>query len=79
MHRTLIRSAAVAFALAAAGPFVPHARGSDDTLATFDSCWKQVRKLPRAAARDDIPWSDLKREYRPRADAAGSGAELIES
>jgi len=68
-------SFALLVTLAAAAPS-GRARASDDTLRTFDACWRHVRALPRAAARDDLPWDELLREYRPRADEARSAAEL---
>jgi carboxyl-terminal processing protease len=73
--RRLSFRAALALAFAA----VPSAAlASDETLAVFDACWKQLRALPRARARDDIEWGELKSEYRRRADDSEPGDELRE-
>ena len=63
-------------AIALFAPSAPRAVSSDETLRTFDACWKRVRELPRAQERDDVAWDELRREYRARADAAEPGAEL---
>jgi carboxyl-terminal processing protease len=69
---------AVALALGFLAARAPPLRASEETLRTFDTCWKRVRALPRVAQREDVDWSELLREYRPRADAAAPGGELRE-
>lgn len=52
------------------------ARAADAPLRTFDACLRLLRGTPYMRTRDDLDWESIAREWRPRAGAAGPGAEL---
>src|SRR5262245_24731618 len=49
---------------------------SGETLQTFDSCLRFVRQAPHNRARNDVDWAEIRREWRPRADASEPGEPL---
>ena len=49
---------------------------SDQTLKTFDACWKTVQRRFYDPNLNNVDWEAAKRHYRPQADRARPGREL---
>jgi len=55
---------------------VAPAAGSDETLRTFDACWRLVRRHFYDEDLHGVDWAAVRARYRPQADRARPGAEL---